>query len=330
VIGDPQLAPPRTDLAFLRRRSRPTVAAAGPPPAGPAVDYRHPRRSVSPPAAANSPPAPVRTAPKQPSAGVDYSHPARHTAPAADPLDLGGSAPTPVAAPSSSESLDLSETGHPIDAGAPASRQRAVQRPRSGPQSPGRHHAVRVSGRARQLLTPAAPTVTLTRVQSGVGQLTVDAVVSSEVGDLRIAAAYQLRSGGSSIVAGSLGRRFAPPAGRRPVLVAGHEDGYERIGVDLRQVRDITRLVVVAFSESRQPLMWGGAVVLTLFGGARVELPIDALAPGSTAVLLSIYNVDGELVVRAETETIAGDVREAARAYGYDRITWRDDRNPVE
>jgi hypothetical protein len=29
-------------------------------------------------------------------------------------------------------------------------------------------------------------------------------------------------------------------------------------------------------------------------------------------------------------ETIEGDVREAARAYGYDRITWRDDRNPAD
>jgi hypothetical protein len=44
---------------------------------------------------------------------------------------------------------------------------------------------------------------------------------------------------------------------------------------------------------------------------------------------MSIYNFDGEFVVRAEMETITGDVREAARGYGYDRITWRDDRSPV-
>jgi hypothetical protein len=29
-------------------------------------------------------------------------------------------------------------------------------------------------------------------------------------------------------------------------------------------------------------------------------------------------------------ETVVGEVREAARAYGYDRITWRDDRTPVD
>ncbi len=45
---------------------------------------------------------------------------------------------------------------------------------------------------------------------------------------------------------------------------------------------------------------------------------------------LSIYQVRGEFVVRAEMQTLYGDVREACRAYGYDRITWLDDRTPVE
>jgi hypothetical protein len=28
-------------------------------------------------------------------------------------------------------------------------------------------------------------------------------------------------------------------------------------------------------------------------------------------------------------QTLYGDVREASRAYGYDKITWLDDRSPV-
>ena len=44
------------------------------------------------------------------------------------------------------------------------------------------------------------PTVTLNRVQSGVGALTFEAVASAEVGDLRLGCAYQLRSGLSSTV----------------------------------------------------------------------------------------------------------------------------------
>jgi len=105
---------------------------------------------------------------------------------------------------------------------------------------------------------------------------------------------------------------------------------YKGRAVDLRQVRDVERMAVVAFAESRSPLTWGGTLVVTTFAGARVELPLEALYPGTAAVLLSLYNVDGELVIRAEMETIDGDLRQAARAYGYDRITWRDDRTPAD
>lgn len=172
------------------------------------------------------------------------------------------------------------------------------------------------------------PTVTLTRVQSGIGQLIIEAVCSDAVGDLRLGAAYQLRSGGSGIVAQADGNRFGPSS-RRPVIVGSREQ-YERLGVDLRQTTDIERLAVFAFSESRSDLTWGGTLVVHLEGGARLEVPLERLYPGRIAVLLTFYNLDGELVVRAEMETIAGDVREAARAYGYDRITWRDDRHPVD
>jgi len=168
----------------------------------------------------------------------------------------------------------------------------------------------------------------LTRVQSGVGELSIEAVCGSDVGDLRLGAAYQFASGTTSTVQQSGGNRFAPSS-RRPVVVGGHDE-YEHLRVDLRQNRELERLAVYAFSESRTPLNWGGTLVVTTFGGARVELPLEKLQPGKVAVLVSIYNVDGEFVVRAEMETIDGDVREAARAYGYDRITWRDDRTPVD
>ena len=125
------------------------------------------------------------------------------------------------------------------------------------------------------------------------------------------------------------GNRFAPPSARRPLIVAGRDE-YEHLRIDLRQVRRLERLAIYAFSESRTPLAWGGTLVATTFGGARIELPLEGLYQGTVAVLMSIYDLDGELVIRAEMETITGDVREAARAYGYDRITWRDDRHPVE
>lgn len=125
------------------------------------------------------------------------------------------------------------------------------------------------------------------------------------------------------------GNRLAPPHSKRPVIV-GSRDRFERIGIDLRQCPDIRRIVVYAFSEGRRPLTWGGTLVCTTASGARVELPLESLQGGDLAVLLSIYQVRGELVLRAEMQALYGDVREATRAYGFERITWLDGRQPVE
>jgi uncharacterized protein involved in tellurium resistance len=179
------------------------------------------------------------------------------------------------------------------------------------------------------VLRPVDPTVTLTRMQSGIGTLRIEAACSAEVGDLRIGCAYELSSGDTGTVQMTQGNRLAPAHSKRPVLIGGHET-FEQIEIDLRQARDLRRLVVYGFSESRSPLTWGGTLITTTFGGARVELPLETLQGGSVAVFQSLYVVDGEFVLRAEMQTLYGDVREAARAYGFDAITWVDDRTPVE
>lgn len=165
-------------------------------------------------------------------------------------------------------------------------------------------------------------------MQSGIGALTIEAACSPEVGDLRLGAAYELVDGTTSTMQMTQGERFAPPHSKRPVMV-GSRDQFERITVDLRQIRGLRRLAVYAFSEHRAPLNWGGTLITTTFGGARVEIPMETLQGGTVAVLQSLYVVDGECVLRAEMQSMYGDVREAARAYGYDRITWLDDRTPV-
>lgn len=178
------------------------------------------------------------------------------------------------------------------------------------------------------ILTPTAPTLTLTRVQSGVGALRIEAACSIMVGDLRIGAAYELADGTTSTMQLVQGERYAPARSKRPVLV-GSQENFEIISVDLRQIRSLRRLVVYAFSEGRKPLAWGGTLITTTFGGARVELPLETLQGGTVAVLQSLYVVDGECVLRAEMQTLFGDVREAVRAYGFDTITWVDGRTPV-
>lgn len=311
---DPATAPPRPDLTFLRRRSKPRPAA--PSAAADFVTGRGPH----PPHAhhAPSPATPPATPP---------SPPVR--APASASLDLSAPAATPAPAPvpaAPSASLDLSG----LDLSAPAAPSRPAAAPPARPAQPALavHRDRRLSAGQQQLLTIKTPTVTLTRVQSGVGHLDLEAVCSPDVGDLRLGAAYQLSGGETSTVQYAGGSRFAPSS-RRAVIVSGH-DQYENLRLDLRQVQRLERMAIYAFSESRTPLEWGGTLVVTTFGGARIELPLEGLHPGTVAVLLSIYNLNGELVIRAEMETITGDVRDAARAYGYDRITWRDDRHPAD
>ncbi len=183
------------------------------------------------------------------------------------------------------------------------------------------------------ILTPNDPTVTLTRLQSGIGSLFIEAAASDEVGDLRLGCAYELGTALEMTLQTTMqmsqGNRLAPPHSKRPVLI-GSRERFERVGIDLRQIRGLRRFVVYAFSETRKPLTWGGTLVITTFGGGRIELPMETLQGGDLAVLLSAYQVRGELVLRAEMQTLYGDVREAARAYGYDSITWLDGRSPVE
>jgi hypothetical protein len=47
-------------------------------------------------------------------------------------------------------------------------------------------------------------------------------------------------------------------------------------------------------------------------------------------MLLSIYQIDGEFVLRAEMEQFNGpSIRQAVDAYDFHRITWIDARTPL-
>lgn len=170
--------------------------------------------------------------------------------------------------------------------------------------------------------------ITLTRLQSGIGTLTVEAASSPEVGELRLGCAFQLRSGESSTVQHTGGARAGPRESPRPVIRGLHNQ-YEQLDVDLRQCRDLSRLAVYAFSEKGTPLQWAGTLVVSTLAGARIELPLESIPASNLAVLITIYNVHGELVIRREAQPFATALRDACRAYGYDRITWLDDRTPV-
>jgi len=342
----PDQAPARTDLPFLRHRGRPRPAPAAAPPA-PAAAPPAPRpagldlSSPAPAASASgsasldlSTPAPAARA--SGSASLDLSSPAP-AARASGSASLDLSSPAPAARASGSASLDLSSPAPAARASGSASLDLSTPAPAATPAGnpaarSARRRPARPLPRARSgertLLTPKAPTITLTRLQSGIGVLAIEAACSASVGDLRIGAAYQLADGHSSLVSRSGGIAAGPRDSRRPVILARAEQ-YERLLIDLRQNRQLERLVVFAFSESDRQLNWGGTLVTSTAGGARVELPLERPASAGVMVLLSIYNVHGEFVVRAEMETIPGPIRAAVGAYGFDRISWLDDRTPV-
>lgn len=276
-----------------------------PAQARPRPDLGYLRRRSRPPAAAPS----VLSAPSPPPAAVQ-------------------SAPSPALSAPVSASLDLDAPPTPRAAGAAGPS--AVVLPTAGPlvlavlSSP-----ERLPPSQRLVLTGEEPSVTLTRLQSGIGTLTIEAACGPEAGDVRLGCAYELDSRLESLVQPSTGHRFAPPGSRRPVLIGGHAR-FEQIGIDLRQCRTLRRAAIYLFSERRAEVRWGGTLVVTTFGGARVEIPLEPISPAPAAVVATIYDVDGEYVLRGEWLPVAGGPREAARSFGYDRLTWVDDRTPVE
>lgn len=312
-LGAPAAAAPSSGGALdLFGTSEDTPAASG------SLDLSAPAPSLasSPPGGSTSldlggPPA----APPRPS-----GPPAGSTS-----LDLGAAPlrPPPVGPPAASTSLDLGGPAAP-PAPPPGVAPPGLRRPASTWVEP------RITAGVPTTLTPRRPTVTLNRVQSGVGTLTFEAVVTAAAGDLRLGCAYQLRSGRASTVQHQAGRRYGPPGEtRRPIVVATRSE-YERIAVDLRQVDELERLVVYAFSGNGRPLQWGGTLIVSTFGGDRIEMPIDLAPAPAVAVLVSMYNVAGELVVRSEMDLIAPNIRDACRGYGFDRISWVDDATPID
>jgi hypothetical protein len=300
-VRSPEDAPARDDLPWLRRR---TLRAA--------VVVRAP--------------IPVPVAPEPVARPSDTS------------LDLSEPvSAAPTATPPSDTSLDLSE---PVSARPSAAAPPATPTGRVSPTvpAPSGFRPRRTSPGAPTLLSPQQPTVTLTRVQSGVGGLTVTAATSVGDGDLRLGCAYQLRSGASSLVQPVSGVTVAPAGSRRPVIRASR-DRFEALHVDLRQVGELDHAIVYLFSHydavrvqppgTKAMVPWSGVLSSETFAGTRIDVPLRRDPGPGVLVALSIYQVDGELVLRAENELLAGSVRDAVRAFGFDAITWIDPTTPL-
>ncbi|MEV8512036.1 hypothetical protein [Dactylosporangium sp. NPDC051484] len=174
---------------------------------------------------------------------------------------------------------------------------------------------------APTVLTAQQPTVVLSRLQSGIGALTFEAAWPA-ANQFLLGCTYQLRSGRSSVLrpTGSATAASGP-------LVIADRNGHQIVTLDLLAARHIERLLLFGMLSAAPP-QWGGTLVVTTAGQARIEIPLLPPRPQVTA-LLSLYNIDGEFVLRAEMDCILGQLRDACLAFGYDRIAWRDANTPA-
>lgn len=173
----------------------------------------------------------------------------------------------------------------------------------------------RVGPGERRVLTPEAPVVMLNRVQSGVGALRLD-VVSPH--PLRLAVVFAF-DGRESILCGP-GPVHGPDLRRPAVSLLGDTSA----SLDLGRVRSLGRFLLLL-----QAHVYGGALVVSTFGGSRLEVPLPEEPAYGTLALVSGYVVRGALVVRAEVDRVEGGLREAARAHGYDELGWLDANTPL-
>ncbi|WIY05132.1 hypothetical protein QRX60_15295 [Amycolatopsis mongoliensis] len=218
-------------------------------------------------------------------------------APGGVSLDLGGGEIGSV-------SLDLAP---PPPLPPPDSRPAPPARRAGRPGRP----VVRLGAGRRLQLGPKTPAVTLDRLQSAVGLLTVEAMCAAATPAL--GCAYDLADGRSAFLGSGT------TASRTPFLAVRRRS----VSADLRQVRQLVRLVVVAvFPPAAAP---PGLLVVSTWDGSRLELPLGKPAGGRVTVPLSIHNVGGELVLRAEAGEGLSSPRAAAEAFGFHRIGWLDD-----
>lgn len=253
---------------------------------------------------------------------IEYVHPPRHPT---------SNAPAP-APPEHPPSLDL---GHPVpsslDLGPAAAAPLAL--PAVGPAAVARRSRERalpyprVQPGATVVLSAARPTVTLTRLQSGIGQLRISLARGADAGDLALGLVCETTDGATYVLQ-RLGDVQATPATPLPLVRLAAVQGVDTFLVDLRQVRRLRRALLYGYSPAVAVLAWDGVVTTTTHDGSRVEAPFELPALSGTVALLTGYAVHGELVLRAELEPFAGPPETAAEAYGY-HAGWLGGRLPV-
>lgn len=215
--------------------------------------------------------------------------------------------PRPVGAPDTA--LDLSASA--FVAHTPASVRHTVAAP---PR--------RTSTGAVTRLTDRSPVVSLTRMQAGIGALTVEAVWP-EKDQLRIGCVFRTNDGLTAIAA------LEGEAGPVDPVLTSIRGARQSVRLDLLRARTLDRAVIFAVLYPPLPSGWHSALAISMAGAARIEVPVEHPGDFGIAVPLSLYRVGGELVVRAEQEVVRGTLRDACTAFGFDQLSWANPYTPL-
>jgi len=144
--------------------------------------------------------------------------------------------------------------------------------------------------------------VTMSRLQSAVGSLTIDVRPAGTISCI-----WELADGISGIISEWTGVRASPEFGKRPLIQL--RKGQLMVG--LRHISQLRRLLVVV--SGPVPDDAPQSVVLAMHDGATIE---SAHSGTQAIVAVAGYQVGGELVIRREARSLPS-ISDAAAAYGF-------------
>ncbi len=157
------------------------------------------------------------------------------------------------------------------------------------------------------------PSVTLNRLQSGLGGLAINLVgVGAERAALACAYEIDATPHPRTLVVYS-GSDPVPKLGQ---VMWGSFKQHQRVLVDLRQVVQLRRALFFLTTSPGSGTS-SCALLFAARGVDMVECPLDLPPEAATVVVATIYNVYGELVIRSEVEVFHASPRKAAEAHGF-------------